>query len=67
MFVTGRRQEAEGKIPLLLALGLLEQRGIELVPLVVLAIAIFLVGIYPNVITGVISSGVVPVMAKFGL
>ncbi|MBI4321108.1 MAG: NADH-quinone oxidoreductase subunit M [Chloroflexi bacterium] len=44
-----------------------DARGLELVPLVTLMAVIFLVGIYPGVITGVINSGVVPVMSKFGL
>ena len=44
-----------------------DARGLEAVPLVCLMVVVILVGVYPGIITGIISSGVAPVVAKFGM
>jgi len=44
-----------------------DARGLEAVPLVCLMAVVILVGVYPGIITGIISSGVAPVVAKLGL
>lgn len=43
---------------------LTDARGLELVPLVALIAVIFLVGIYPSVLTNVVASGVAPLVSS---
>lgn len=44
-----------------------DAKGIELVPLFTLTAVVLLVGLYPAVVTGIIDSGVAPIVARLGL
>ncbi len=45
---------------------LTDARGIELVPLVALMVVVFLVGVYPSILTDIIGTGVAPIATRLG-